>query len=95
MARFRIGGKYEYCPNGSYWEDISGIFDTSLYLFCDCKKCNGSVYELRPINVTKKIRPETITRVRKEKKIEDLRQKITEKNYQKVKDLIDVTNKYE
>ena len=85
MKRFSIGSKYEYCPNGNYWQDISGIFDDKLYLFCDCNKCSGKVYELRPIDITKKIKKDVIDRRRKMNKLEELRQKITLKNFESVK----------
>ena len=45
---FSIGSKYKYCPNGNYWQDVSGIFDERIYLFCDCNKCNGQFYVLAP-----------------------------------------------
>jgi len=88
MKRFQINGKYEYCPNGNYWTDISGIFDKELYLFCDCNKCNGQVYKLKPFNITKKIKKEQIDRFRKLDKLEEIRNKITLENMQKVKDLL-------
>lgn len=80
MKRFSIGSKYEYCPNGNYWSDISGIFDDKLYLFCDCNLCKGKIYELRPIDVTKKISKENIERARKMNELDDLRSDITLKN---------------
>ena len=48
--------KYEYCPNGNNWTEISGILDNKSYYYCDCNKCNGKVYELRPVDITKKIK---------------------------------------
>jgi len=60
MERFHIGLKYEYCPNGNYWSEISGMFDTRIYLYCDCNKCGEKVYELKPIDVTKKVSPDVI-----------------------------------
>ena len=65
MKKFNLNGKYEYCPNGNYWQDISGIFDKKFYLFCDCNKCKGKIYELRPVDVTKKINKDVIDRVKK------------------------------
>lgn len=84
MKRFSIGSKYEYCPNGNYWSDISGIFDKRIYLFCECNKCNGQVYVLKPFNVTKKINKETLEKARKFNKLEDMRYKITMENMEKV-----------
>ena len=80
MKRFNIGTKYEYCPNGNYWQDVSGIFDRYITLFCDCPKCNGQFYSLRPINITKKITPEQIEKIRKWNKVDDVREAITAKN---------------
>lgn len=88
MRRFQINGKYEYCPNGNYWTDISGIFDKEFYLFCDCNKCNGQVYKLKPFNITKKIKKENIEKFRKWDRLEELRNKITLENMQKVQELL-------
>lgn len=89
MTRFQIGSKYEFCPNGNYWEEVSGIFDKQIYLFCDCNKCNGQVYALKPFNVTKKISAEQIKRFRERKKLEELRYKITTENMKKVEKLVE------
>ena len=88
MTRFQIGSKYEYCPNGNYWEDISGIFDKQIYLFCDCDKCKGQVYVLKPFNVTKKISKDTIKRARALSKLEDVRYKVNVENMGKVETLL-------
>lgn len=88
MKRFSIGSKYEFCPNGNYWQDISGIFSKKFYLFCDCKKCQGVVYELKPVNITKKINKDVINRIRNENKLEEIKDKITEKNMYEVLKLI-------
>lgn len=87
--RFKLNGKYEYCPNGNYWEEVSGIFDKEIYLFCDCNKCNGQVYKLKPFNVTKKISKESIERFRKLKQLDDTRYKINTDNMVKVNKLLD------
>ena len=87
MKRFNLGSKYEYCPNGNYWQDISGIFDRQIYLFCDCNKCNGQVYVLKPFNVTKKIDKDVIKRARDFNKLDDIRGKITTENMDKVERL--------
>lgn len=88
MKRFSIGSKYEYCPNGNYWQEISGIFDKSIYLFCDCNKCKGQVYILKPFNITKKVDKDVITRARNLNKLEDLRFKITLENLNEVEKLL-------
>jgi hypothetical protein len=85
MSRFHINNKYAYCPNGNYWEDMSGIFDDRIFLFCDCPKCKGKVYELRPIDVTNKISNEAIEKHRKWNRVEKLRQKITMDNVDDIK----------
>lgn len=86
--RFQLNGKYEYCPNGNYWQDISGIFDREIYLFCDCNKCNGQVYKLKPFNVTKKITKETILKARKLNKLDEIRHSINFNNMGKVANLL-------
>lgn len=86
--RFQLKGKYEYCPNGNYWEEVSGIFDKTIYLFCECNKCKGQVYQLKPFNVTKKIRKEQIERFRLLKQLEETRDSINTKNMDSVKKLI-------
>jgi len=77
-------GKYNYCPNGNYWRDVSGIFDDKIYLFCDCKLCGEKLYELRPIDITKKMTKETFIRFRKEKKLEDIKGEINFTNMDRV-----------
>ena len=89
MKRFRIGTKYEYCPNGNYWTDISGIFDERLYLFCDCHKCNGKVYQLRPVDITKKFSKEKIEKFRKLNELDDIKLKINIENLDAVKKVIE------
>lgn len=86
--RFQLNGKYEYCPNGNYWEEVSGIFDKEIYLFCDCNKCKGQVYKLKPFNVTKKIKKESIDNFRKLKKLDEIRYKINTKNMDEVSKII-------
>jgi len=86
--RFQLNGKYEYCPNGNYWEEISGIFDKEIYLFCDCDKCKGQVYKLKPFNVTKKISKESIVKFRELKELDDIRYSINTENMKKVKGLL-------
>ncbi len=86
--RFQLNGKYEYCPNGNYWEEVSGIFDKEIYLFCDCNKCNGQVYKLKPFNVTKKISKDSIVRFRKLKKLEQIRFSINTENMGEVEKII-------
>ena len=88
MKRFRIDGKYEYCPNGNYWQEVSGIFDKQIYLFCDCNKCEGQVYVLKPFNVTKKINKEQITKFRKWNKLEEVQAKVTVENMFEVEKII-------
>jgi len=88
MKRFSIGSKYEYCPNGNYWSDISGVFDNKIYLFCDCKKCGGKVYELKSFDITRKISKEQIEEFRNRNKIEDIRFKINSKNIKQVEELL-------
>jgi hypothetical protein len=89
MERFRLNGKYEYCPNGNYWSEISGIFDKEIYLFCDCNKCNGKVYKLKPFDITKKVPKASIDKWRKFEQLESLREKVTLENMDKVKKLLD------
>jgi hypothetical protein len=90
MTRFQIGSKYEYCPNGNYWEEISGVFDREIYLFCDCDKCKGQVYRLKPFNVTKKVGKEVIERARKFSKLDKIRYKINFENMESVEKLLKV-----
>lgn len=86
--RFQLNGKYEFCPNGNYWTEVSGIFDKEIYLFCDCNKCKGQVYKLKPFNVTKKIKKESIDNFRERERLENLRYKITTENMEKVERII-------
>ncbi len=88
MKRFSIGSKYEYCPNGNYWQDVSGWNSSRIYLFCDCKKCGGKVYELRPFEITKKIKKETIEEFRKLNELDDIKSKINLKNLDAIKELL-------
>lgn len=80
MKRFNIGSKYEYCPNGNYWQDVSGIFDRQITLFCDCNKCNGQFYRLIPTNITKKIVPEQVEKIRKWNKLDEIVAQVTPEN---------------
>jgi hypothetical protein len=88
MERFHIDLKYEYCPNGNYWQEISGIFDKSIYLFCDCPKCKGQVYMLKPFNMTKKVDKEIIARARKQNKLDNIKNKITMDNMGRVEKIL-------
>lgn len=78
-------GKYEYCPNGNYWKDVSGIFDDKVYFYCDCKHCVKKMYELRPTDITKKVSEETFKRVENEGKLQDIKREINFTNMDKVK----------
>ena len=84
--RFSIGSKYEYCPNGNYWQDISGILDREIYLFCDCEKCGGQVYVLRARKATiEKSRLDEIVRdTRNWNRLQEVRQSINEDNMEAV-----------
>jgi len=84
MKRFNIGTKYEYCPNGNYWQDVSGIFDRKITLFCDCPKCKGQFYILRPINITNKIPKERIEKIRQWNKLDDIVSQVTPNNMDEV-----------
>ena len=68
--------KYEYCPNWNTWKDISWIFDRVTYMYCECNKCKKAIYELRPINITKKFTKETFHKLDREKRIEKLKTKL-------------------
>ncbi len=81
-------GKYEFCPNGNYWKDVSGIFDTKIYLYCDCRHCVKKLYELRPIDITKKTTKESFERITKESKLEDVKRKINFTNMDKIDELL-------
>jgi hypothetical protein len=89
MKRFNIGSKYEYCPNGNYWQEVSGIFDKEIYLFCDCNKCKGQVYKLKSFNVTKKIPKEQIEKFRKWNKLDEVKSDITIENVDEVAKLLE------
>lgn len=86
--RFQLNGKYEYCPNGNYWQEVSGIFDREIYLFCDCKGCKGQIYKLKPFNVTKEIKKESIDHFRELNKLDEIRSQISIKNMAKVKQIL-------
>ena len=79
-----IGGKYEFCPNGNYWQDVSGIFDHKITLFCDCDKCKGQFYLLRPINITSKIPKERIEKIRQWNKLDEIVSRVTLENMDEV-----------
>ena len=89
MKRFNIGSKYEYCPKGNYWQDVSGIFDRTITLFCDCPKCNGQFYQLRPINITKKRTPEQVEKIRQWNKLDEIVAQVTPSNMDKVLEAIE------
>ena len=80
--------KYEYCPNGNYWKDVSGIFDTETFFFCDCSKCNGKMYALKVRDVTKKIDQKVIQRVRDDAKLKKVRCEVNKSNMDKVDQFI-------
>lgn len=84
--RFSIGSKYEYCPNGNYWQEISGLFDKEIYLFCDCPKCAGQVYVLRARKTTidKDRLKEVVEDTRNWNRLEEIRNKVTIENMDKV-----------
>jgi hypothetical protein len=84
--RFTIGTKYEYCPNGNYWQDISGIFDREIFLFCDCDKCGGQVYVLRArkFKLDDSRLKEVVADLRERDRLEEVRQMITPTNMNKV-----------
>jgi len=84
MKRFNIGTKYEYCPNGNYWQDVSGIFDKQITLFCDCDKCKGQFYRLRPVNITKKMPKEVAKKIRDWNKLDEIISKVTTENMDEV-----------
>lgn len=83
---FSIGSKYEYCPNGNYWQDISGIFDREIFLFCDCKKCAGQVYALRArkVKLDEARQKELVDNLRDSNRLEDIRNMITTSNMEQV-----------
>ncbi len=88
--RFSIGTKYEYCPNGNWWSEISGVLDSNIYLFCDCKKCGGQVYELKPVKYNKN--PEHLKAIieaeRKWQKLENTKDMLNYTNMDKVAELL-------
>lgn len=88
MKSFEIDGKYRHCPNGNYWVDVSSIFDKACYIFCDCNKCKGQIYELRPVNVTKRISKESIEKFRNNIKLEKIRSNIDLDNMHEVYKLL-------
>lgn len=81
--------KYEYCPNWNHWIDVSWWMDTKEYLFCDCNKCKWQVYELRPINVTKKIPLDKISGFYRRIKCDEIKRKINTKNMLDIEGLLD------
>lgn len=84
--RFSIGSKYEYCPNGNYWENISGIFDSEIFLFCDCKRCDGQIYVLRArkFKLDSERQKELVDDLRKQKKLEEVRSMVNISNMDRV-----------
>jgi len=88
MKRFNLNGRYEYCPNGNYWQDATYIFDKKVYLFCACDKCKGKVYELRPVDITKKTSKSFIEKCRKMNELEKTRSNINLDNINDVKKLL-------
>lgn len=90
MKRFSIGNKYAYCPNGNYWQAISGIFDTEVFLWCDCPKCQGQVYVLRArkFKLNEERQKELVEDLRQRNRLEEVRNKITYSNMDKIADLL-------
>lgn len=88
--RFSIGSKYEYCPNGNHWQDISGMLDNEIFLFCDCNKCNGQVYVLRArkFKLDAARQKEFVEELRQRNKLDDTRQKINFRNMDKINELL-------
>lgn len=86
--RFNLNGKYEYCPNGNYWQEVSSIFDKEIILFCDCNKCNGQFFKLKPFNITKKVQQKDVEKYRKLKQLENIRASINLDNMDIVKKII-------
>jgi len=76
--------KYEYCPNGNYWSDVSGVFDERTYYFCDCNLCGGKLYELRPTDVTNKLGEESLERARQRVRCDQVKRSINYKNMEAV-----------
>jgi hypothetical protein len=59
------------------------------YLFDkDCNKCKGKVYELRPIDITKKVNKEIIVKSREMNELDEIRDSINFTNMDKFKNLI-------
>jgi len=81
----------EYCPNGNYWEDVTGIFDKRIYMFCDCDICKGKLYELRPTDVTNKVTKEMIKEFRNIIKLKKTKRQINTDN---MEDVLKIINKY-
>lgn len=88
--RFSIGSKYEYCPNGNYWQDISGILDREIFLFCDCSKCDGQTYVLRArkFKLDEDRQRELVEDLRNRNRLEEVRDKVTISNMEKVSELL-------
>lgn len=86
MERFSLGSKYEYCPNGNYWQEISGIFDREVFLFCDCDGCGGQVYVLRArkYKLGDDKQKELVEDLRKRNRLEKVRSMVTTSNMEKV-----------
>lgn len=49
-------------------------------MFCDCNICKNKVYELRPVDVTRKVTSEMLTIYAKMKRCNEVRNKINYKN---------------
>lgn len=88
--RFSIGTKYQYCPNGNYWQDISGIFDREIFLLCDCDKCGGQVYVLRArkFKLDDNRLKEIVDNLRTDNRLREVRQMINSSNMEKVTELL-------
>lgn len=88
--RFSIGNKYQYCPNGNYWQDVSSIFDREVFLFCDCNKCDGQVYVLRArkFKLDGTRLKELTDDLRARNRLDDIRQRVNTVNMDKVNELL-------
>ncbi len=80
--------KYEFCPNGFYRKEISWRQDKRVFFFCDCKVCQDKVYELRPVDISKKVSTEMMNRFKIRKKCEDVRNEITYENVDAVESFL-------
>jgi len=89
--RFSIGTRYEYCPNGNYWQDISGFLDREIFLYCGCTKCNGQVYVLRArkFKIEGERLKELVEDLRQQNKLAEVREMVNTRNMDRVKKIIE------